>query len=63
MTTWTIEKVNDRYFVVSTDGDRLEAGHSEAVAQFAATTLNQGIAETEPGRVNHNPFGKGRWTQ
>ena len=62
MTTWTIEKVNDRYFVVSSDGERLEAGHSEVVAAFAATTLNQGIAEKEPGRVNHNPFPKGRWS-
>lgn len=60
MTTWTIEKVNDRYFVVSTDGDRLEAGHSKAVAEFALTTLNSGVAE--PERTNLNPFPNGRWS-
>jgi len=58
---WKLEKVDDVFFVVSTDGDRLEAGHSRAVAEFAMATLNSGIAEKEPER-NLNPYPNGRWS-
>jgi len=58
---WKLEKVDDVFFVVSTDGDRLEAGHSEAVANYALVTLNNGVAEKEPGR-NLNPYPNGRWS-
>lgn len=59
---WKLEKVNDRYFVVSTDGERLECGHSSLVANHALVTLNMGVAEIDPKQVNLNPFPKGRWT-
>lgn len=64
---WKLEKVDDVFFVVSTDGDRLdgdrlEAGHSKAVAEFALATLNSGVAEREPER-NLNPFPAGRWNK
>ncbi len=61
---WKLEKVDDVFFVVSTDGDRLEAGHSRAVAEFAMATLNSGsgVAEKEPER-NLNPFPAGRWNK
>lgn len=58
---WKLEKVDDVFFVVSTDGDRLEAGHSRAVAEFAMATLNSGVAENEPER-NLNPYPNGRWS-
>lgn len=61
MTTWIIEQVNDVYFLVSTAGDRLEAGHSRAVAEFALTTLNSGVAAVESGR-DLNPYKNGRWS-
>lgn len=59
---WKLEKVDDVFFVVSTEGDRLEAGHSRAVAEFAMATLNSGVAEKEPER-NLNPFPAGRWNK
>lgn len=61
--TYHIEQVGSVYYLVNQDGsDRLEAGHSRAVAEFALATLNSGVAEKEPER-DLNPFKKGRWTQ
>lgn len=58
---WKLEKIDDRFFIVSSDGERLEAGHSELVANHALATLNSGIAEIDPNR-DLNPYKKGRWT-
>ena len=59
---WKLEKVDDIFWIVSTDGERLECGHSSLVANHALVTLNMGVAEVEKERVNLNPFPKGRWS-
>ena len=61
--TYHIEQIGSVYYLVSQDGsDRLEAGHSRAVAEFAMATLNSGVVEKEPER-NLNPFPAGRWNK
>lgn len=60
--TYHIEQIGSVYYLVNQDGsDRLEAGHSRAVAEFALTTLNSGVAAVEQGR-DLNPYPKGRWS-
>lgn len=59
---WKLEKVSDIFWLVSTDGERLECGHSSLVANHALVTLNMGVAEIDPKQTNLNPFPKGRWS-
>lgn len=61
--TYHIEQIGSVYYLVSQDGkDRLEAGHSRAVAEFAMATLNSGVTEREPDS-GLNRFPAGRWNK